>query len=507
MTSYIDKNKRIAKNTLLLYVRMLFLMLVHLYTSRVVLQALGIEDYGVYNAVAGFIALFSMVSNSISAAISRFITFVLGTGEHEKLRKVFSTAIIIQIFIAVIVLVLVELVGVWFLNAKMTIPEGRMIAANWVLQFALLTFVFNLWSTPYNATIVAHEKMGAFAYIGIFDGSAKLAVAFLIMISPIDRLVFYSLLMCFISFVTRLIYTIYCNRNFEECKFEWVFDKKLFKEMFGFAGWNFIGCTSGVLLGQGVNILFNVYLGPVVNAARGITSQVLAAVSQFTTNFYIAVQPQITKSFANNELSDAHILVARSSRLGFFLMMAIAIPIVMESDFVLGVWLKEVPDHTSMFIKILLIDSLFCSFSEPLIKLLLATGKIKKYQILVGGVNLINFPVAWIILYMGGSPELVLMSTWFFSVIALLLRLYMLQEMTDFPVRYFLLSTVLRCIVLCAICMIPAVFINSMMPEGILRFCINIIATEIIVVIMILMFGLNIGERNFVISKITSFRH
>lgn len=504
MNSNLDKNKRIAKNTLMLYIRMLFLMLVNLYTSRVVLQALGIEDYGVYNAVAGFIALFSMVSNSISSAISRFLTFVLGLGDQMKLNKVFSTALIIQITIALIVVALVEIVGVWFLNTHMTIPGDRISAANCVLQLTLLTFVFNLWSTPYNAAIIAHEKMSAFAYIGIFDGCAKLSVAFLILVSPIDRLVFYALLMCLISFATRLIYTVYCNRNFEECNFRWVFDRKLFHEMFGFAGWNFIGCTSGVLLGQGVNILFNVYFGPVVNAARGLTSQVLAAVSQFTANFYVAVQPQITKSFACNDLREAHSLVARSSRLGFLMMMFLAIPLIMESGFVLGIWLKEVPEHTSLFVKILLIDSLFCSFSEPLIKLLLATGKIKKYQILVGGVNMLNFPVAWLVLYLGGSPEQVLMSTWAFSIAALMLRLYMLREITHFPVRAFLLGTVLRSVAICVLCMLPAIFISCVMTEGLLRFCVNVMISECMIVVVVFLLGLNIGERKIIINKVCS---
>ena len=225
MDSKITKNKRIAKNTLLLYVRMLFLMIVHLYTSRVVLQVLGIEDYGVYNAVAGFIALFSMVSNSISAAISRYITFVLGTGNQEKLQKVFCTALIIQITIALIVVALVEIVGVWFLNTHMTIPDNRIFAANWVLQLTLLTFVFNLWSTPYNAAIIAHEKMSAFAYIGIFDGCAKLSVAFLIWVSPIDNLIFYTLLMSLIALATRILYTLYCKHNFDEYHFKCVLDK------------------------------------------------------------------------------------------------------------------------------------------------------------------------------------------------------------------------------------------------------------------------------------------
>ena len=505
MDSKITKNKRIAKNTLLLYVRMLFLMIVHLYTSRVVLQVLGIEDYGVYNAVAGFIALFSMVSNSISAAISRYITFVLGTGNQEKLQKVFCTALIIQITIALIVVALVEIVGVWFLNTHMTIPDNRIFAANWVLQLTLLTFVFNLWSTPYNAAIIAHEKMSAFAYIGIFDGCAKLSVAFLIWVSPIDNLIFYTLLMSLIALATRILYTLYCKHNFRECHFKWVLDKGLFKEMFGFAGWNFIGCMSGVLLGQGINLLYNVYLGPVVNAARGLASQVQAAVGQFTSNFFVAVQPQITKTFASNQLNEAHALVIRSSRLGFLLMMALVIPIVSETDFILGLWLKEIPAHTASFIQIILLDGLFCSFSEPLIKMMLATGKIKKYQIVVGSANLLNFPVAWIVLYFSGNPEFTQMTLWFFSFVSLMLRLYMLKEMTNFPVAKFMINSVSRCVGIFIVCILPALIFSFIMEDGLVRFFLNIIISEVLIFSVVYSFGLNRGERQFIIQKINRF--
>lgn len=505
MNSNLDKNKRIAKNTLMLYIRMLFLMLVNLYTSRVVLQALGIEDYGVYNAVAGFIALFSMVSNSISSAISRFLTFVLGLGDQMKLNKVFSTALIIQITIALIVVALVEIVGVWFLNTHMTIPGDRISAANCVLQLTLLTFVFNLWSTPYNAAIIAHEKMSAFAYIGIFDGCAKLSVAFLIWVSPIDNLIFYSLLMSLIALSTRILYTLYCKRNFEECHFKWVLDKGLFKEMFGFAGWNFIGCMSGVLLGQGINLLYNVYLGPMVNAARGLASQVQAAVGQFTSNFFVAVQPQITKSFASNQLSEAHALVIRSSRLGFLLMMALVIPIVSETEFILGLWLKEIPAHTSSFIQIILLNGLFCSFSEPLIKMMLATGKIKKYQIVVGSANLLNFPVAWIVLYFSGNPEFTQMTLWLFSLISLILRLYMLKEMVNFPVIKFFTNTVFKCVGIFLVCILPVLIFSFFMEDGVVRFFLNVIISEVVIFFVVYSFGLNSGERQFVIQKMHSF--
>lgn len=495
-------NKRIAKNTLLLYVRMLFLMVVNLYTSRIILEVLGVEDYGVYNAVAGFIAMFSMISVSISGAISRFITFVLGQNDQEKLNKLFSTALIIQIVIAILVVILVEAIGVWFLNVHMTIPDERYVAANWVLQFSLLTFIFNLWSTPYNASLIAHERMSAFAYIGIFEGCANLGVAFLIMASPFDTLIYYSALMCLVALVTRLIYNVYCKKNFSECKFRWIFDKVLFKEMFGFAGWNFVGSISGLLREQGINLLFNVFFGPAVNAARGLAVQVHSAVGKFSQNFFTAVQPQITKSYASNNIDDAHSLVLRSSRIAFILMMAFVIPIVFEADFLLGIWLKEVPEHTTKFVQIIMLFSLLESFSYPLIYLMLATGNIKKYQIIVGTVNLLNFPVAWLILLLGGSPELSQLSVVAFSIIALFLRVVMLKPMTNFPVKQFLINTVLRCLCISIICMIPAFLFVVFLEVGIVRFCFNIMITEITVILMALIGGLKPKERDFVVMKV-----
>lgn len=498
---------RIAKNTMMLYIRMFILMAVNLYTSRVILQALGVENYGVYNAVAGFIAMFSMVSSSISSAISRFITFVLGQDDKEKLKKVFSTAIIIQLSLAVIVVVLVEAVGVWFLNTHMTIPIGREFAANWVLQFALITFILNLWSTPYNAAIIAHERMGAFAYIGLFEGCASLSIAFMVKYSPFDRLIVYGALMCLVSFVIRVIYNIYCKKHFEECWFKWIFDKELFKEMFSFAGWNFIGSISGLLRDQGINILFNIFNGPAINAARGLATQVQTAVTKFSNNFYVAVQPQITKSYASNNVNESHDLVLRSSRLAFFLLTAMIVPLVTETEFVLKLWLKEVPGHTVAFTQIILMCTLVDSFSSPLVYLMLATGNIKRYQIVVGLFNLLNFPVAYLILYFGGRPELAQFSVMIFSIGALLLRISMLRSMTHFPVRDFIFSTVVRCLIIMAICITVSIFITKSFKIGIMRFMFNLCITEGLICTLVYCIGLNSGEKKFIIEKAKTFIH
>lgn len=484
---------------------MLFLMVVNLYTSRVILQALGVEDYGVYNAIAGFIAMFSMVSSAIAGAISRFITFVLGQGDKDKLKKVFSTAIIIQLTLAAIVVVLVEVLGVWFLNTHMTIPDGREVAANWVLQFALVTFVLNLWSTPYNAALIAHEKMAAFAYIGIFEGVANLIIAFMVMHSPFDRLIVYGAFICLIALITRMIYNGYCKKHFDECIFKWTFEYNLFKEMFSFAGWNFIGSISGLLRDQGINILFNVFCGPIINAARGLAIQVQTAVFKFSSNFYVAVQPQITKSYASDNVDESHDLVLRSSRFAFLLLTALIVPLITETDFILQLWLKEVPAHTTAFVQIILLCTLIDSLSTPLIYLMLATGNIKRYQIVVGLFNFINFPVAWIILYCGGSPELAQLSIIFFSLGALILRISMLRPLTHFPVRDFMVSTVSRCLFIVTICFIVSLTISQKMDNGLSRFILNFSVTELTLGILLLTIGLNTGEKKFIFEKVNAF--
>lgn len=498
----ISNNSRIAKNTLMLYIRMLFLMVVNLYTSRIVLDALGISDYGVYNAVGGFISMFSMISASLSTAISRFLTFVLGEGDEIKLKRVFSNSVIIQLALAIIVVVLIESVGVWFLNSHMTIPKGRETATNWVLQFSLITFVINLLSVPYNASLIAHERMGVFAYIGIFEGCANLGIAFLIMGAPIDSLIFYSILMALVAIITRMLYTFYCKRHFSECSFHWGIEKSLLKEMFSFAGWNFIGSISGLLRSQGINILFNVYNGPLVNAANGIAIQVNTALTKFSNSFYTAVQPQITKSYAAGNNKDSFELVLKSSRLAFFLLTILSLPVIFETDFLLSLWLKEVPKHTTTFVQIIVIYSLFESLSQPLIQLMLATGNIKKYQLLVGGLNLLNFPLAWVILYKGYSPELAQLTVIIFTFLALVVRIYMLQSMIGFPTVKFLKKTVLRCISISLLCCIGPMWISLNMGGGWERVLVNVILLGPVSLIIICILGLNANERQFVFREL-----
>ena len=447
MTNTTENNKRIAKNTLLLYVRMLFMMAVSLYTSRVVLNALGVEDFGIYNVVGGVVAMFSVVSASLSSSISRFITYELGKGNQENLNKIFSSAVTIQIGLAGIIILLAETIGIWFLNVKMNIPEIRMEAANWVFQFSILTFAINLISVPYNASIIAHEKMSAFAYISILEAIGKLAIAYLIVVSPMDKLIFYAILMCIVALIVRFTYGNYCKRHFSECTYHFIWDKQLLKQMFSFAGWNFIGASSVVLRDQGGNIIINLFCGPSVNAARSIAFQVSNTINQFVTNFMTALNPQITKSYATANKEYMMTLIFKGARFSFYMLLFISLPILINTHYLLELWLKIVPNHTASFVQLILIFAISESISHPLITAMLATGKIRNYQIIVGGLQMMNLPLSYIFLHFGFFPEIVIVIAIFISQCCLIARLLLLRKMIGISIHQYIKKVYLNIII------------------------------------------------------------
>lgn len=433
-----SNNKRIAKNTLLLYVRMLLLMVVSLYTSRVILNALGVEDYGIYNVVGGVVTMFTMLSGSLTAAIQRFLNFELGTGNSDKLKKIFSSAVTIQIGLAAIIIVLAETVGLWFVNAKLVIPTDRMMAANWVYQFSIITFAVNLINVPYNAAIIAHEKMSAFAYISIVEALVKLVIAWTIVVTSMDRLIYFGGMLCLLAVMLRALYGRYCKMQFEECSYHFTYDHNLLKEMFGFAGWNFIGASSSVLRDQGGNIIINLFFGPAVNAARAIAVKLNAVVTGFVQNFMTALNPQITKSYASGEHEYMFKLMYQGARLSYYILLLLSLPIILNTNYLLVIWLKLVPEYTVLFVQLTLVFALCESISNPLITAMLATGKIKNYQIVVGGLQLLNLPFAYICLRLGSSPESVLYVAIFISQCCLATRLYMLRGMIGLKISYYL---------------------------------------------------------------------
>lgn len=313
-------NKRIAKNTLMLYIRMLFTMAVSLFTSRVVLNTLGVEDYGIQNVVGGVISMFTFINGGMVSSTQRYLNFEIVKGNADRLRSVFNTALQIHALIALVIIILGETVGLWFLLEKLVIPEERMTAAMWVYQCSIIACAVNILSVPYNADIIAHEKMSAFAYISILDVTLKLVIVYLLVVSPIDKLIAYAILTLLVQLLIRYVYTRYCNKHFQESFVEWRFNKPLFKEMLSFAGWSFLGNLAAILYTQGLNMMLNIFFGPVVNAARGIAVQVQSAVHQFVSGFQTALNPQITKNYASGDLEQMHSLMFRSARFSFLLL-------------------------------------------------------------------------------------------------------------------------------------------------------------------------------------------
>ena len=490
------RTRRIAKNTLMLYVRMLFMMFMGLYTSRIVLQALGESDYGIYNVVGGVVAMFTIISGALNSAVSRFITFEMGKGEGARLNKVYSTAVIIQIVLAAVVVAVAEPVGLWFIDNEMTISPERIPAARWVLHFSLLAFVVNLMSVPQMASITAHERMSAYAWIGILDGLLRFGVALLISCSGHDRLVAYAALMTVSVLIVRMAYGIYCRLHFPECRFRPVFDRPLMKEMFSFAGWNFIGVTAGVLRDHGGNILVNVFSGSVaVNAARGVALQLSNAVQSFVTNFMTAVNPQITKSYAAGEKDYMFSLMRKSSRMAYYLLLIIVLPVIFNVDYLLSIWLDEVPAGSASFARLFLILALSESLSGPLITGTQATGKIRDYQILVGGLIMLNFPVSYIFLKAGAAPEVTVVVAIVISQICLFARLYMLRRLTEFPVGEYLIKVYLNVLIVTLTAVILPLALMRYMPGGLTGFLLDVPLCIVCAALAVLFKGCSSAER------------
>lgn len=494
-------NKRIAKNTLMLYVRTLFVMVISLYTSRVVLQVLGVEDYGVYQVVGGLVAMFSVISSSLSSAISRFITFEIGRGDMERLKRIFSTSIIIQLCLCVIVALAVEIGGLWFMHTEMQIPAGRLDAAEWVLHCSVLTFCLNLLSIPYNACIIAHEHMKAFAYVSVVEAVLKLGILFLIVYSPIDSLVTYAILLTVVAALIRLAYTVYCHKHFEETKTKLIFDKSIFKEMFGFSGWSFFNNTSFILNNQGVSMLMNVFFGVTVNAARGIAIQVESAVLQFVNNFTTALNPQITKSYANGDLDNMYKLVCRGAKFSFFSMLILSLPIILEANQILSIWLTKVPEHTVIFVQLSMIMGMCDCIGTTGYTACMATGKLKRYSLTLTSLIVLEFPLSWLLFYYGASVESSYYLYILIKLLVLFVRMYLMQRMIGLNCLMYIKGVFFPIVLTTIFSIILPILIIIFMDENILRFFILLIVSAISVIVSVLFLGMTRIERNMIIQK------
>lgn len=398
-------NKTIAKNTIFLYIRMMVTMIISLYTSRVILQVLGVDDYGIYQAVGGIVGFLSFINSALSGGTSRFLTYELGTGNKEKLNNTFSTTLTAHVILALLVVALGETLGLWFFNTKMVIPADRFDASTVVFHLSMLTAILSIISVPYNAAIIAHEKMKVFAYIGIYEAVSKLAIVYALTMGGIDKLVLYAILLLLIQLSIFLFYVVYCKRTFLESKYKFFFiDRTLFKEIFSFSGWGLLAGGSIALNSQGILLLLNYFFAPAVVTARSISLQVYSIANQFVNNFRTAANPQIVKQLAAGNVVESHNLLLQSTKFSYYLMLILCLPICLLASPLLHLWLVEVPEYTVPFLQLVIIQSLFQVFDTSFYTALFAKGRIRENALISPTIGLLRFPIIFVLFKMGCSP-------------------------------------------------------------------------------------------------------
>lgn len=501
----IFSNKRIAKNTLVLYIRMIFMTLLSLYTSRVILQTLGVADYGVWSAVGGVISMMGILTKSLSKSISRHLTFELGRGDMEKLKMVFSTSVNVQLFIALVILLVGSTLGFWFLNNKMNIPDGRLDAANWVMWSCIINFMISLVNVPYSAAIVSHEKMSVYAYMTIFEAILNLSVVGALYFSPMDKLKTYAVLAVCASLIIRAIYMIYCRRKFEECRYQFVFNVPMLKELTSFAGWNFFGEGAWVFNTQGIDLLVNIFFGVTLNAARGIAGQVNAISTKFVTNFMTALEPQITKTYAAGNLPQMHQLVCRGAKFSFFLTILFAIPLGFEAERLLSIWLGTVPEYSVLFVRLTFLSAITTVLGNTLVTAQFATGKIKKYQIIMTICGFWVFPLTWLAFELGGGPawSYIIFIAVYFGLI--FVRFYLVKDLIHISWAMYLKDVLLKCLMVLVIAIIPPLALMLTMPSSILRFILVCLISFISSGLVIYWIGMKQEERRAIKGMIQGF--
>lgn len=500
-----ENNKRIAKNTIALYFRTLITMLVGLYTGRVMLQALGVDNYGINNVVGGIISMSSLITSTMSAAISRYITYSIGQGDKDLLKTMFSTSVNAQIVMSVLAVVVLEIFGLWFLNSKACIPEGRMVAAHWVFQCSLISLVISMISSPYNALIIAHERMSLFAYTSISDVTLKLAVVFIILSFDGDRLILLAILNVIVGLGMRIFYGWYCGKHFEEAKYSiQVFDKGLLKELSVFSGWNLISNCAWVFATQGVNMLVNVFFGVAFNAARGIAQTVNSAIQGFVGNFTMAFSPQITKTYAAGDKAYAISLGNRGTKFTWLMMYVFIVPVCCEADTLLHIWLGKVPAWAAIFLRFAMFESLAVSSGQNLFRLIQADGHVKIYSILAAVAAGVVFPISWLLFHLGApvwSAYLVFIIDFFLINIV---RFYYLKRLMPFSIRQFLRDVFIPCVIVSVVSFIVPLFLCHYMERGLLRFIINVPIAVLWTMVCCTLFGLTKNERLFFWNKAKS---
>jgi len=498
-----SSNKRLAKNTVLLYMRTVVVMIISIFTSRVILQSLGVEDFGTYNVIGGFVAMFSMLGGTLVSATQRFINVELGKKEGGNPNEVFCTAMGIHMILAVIIFIALETFGLWFLNYKMNIPDGRMFAANVVFQCSILAFLLNIICMPYNAIIIAFERMKTFAYISLYDVILRLIISYALFLFMYDRLILYAVLLLVLAISERSIYSIYCRKHFpEETKFHIVRDKQAYIRQTSFAGYTFLGSFAAILSNHGVNIVLNLFCGVAVNAARAISQQVLHAVSKFVSDFTVALNPQITKTYASGELDKSMELVYRGAKFSYYMMFVFSVPIIFLTPEILRLWLGHYPDHTIIFVRLTLIYGLITVLSKTLTTEILATGKIRTNAFIIGGLRILILPFSYLVLWMGYDAYMVYYVMIVIDSISIFTRLYILKDVTGVKmmgyVKNVLLPVMSVSIPSCVICY----FLWKQTPSTLLYNAFYVLTSIIICVIVIACIGISPKERQMISAVI-----
>lgn len=508
-----NENKRIAKNTFLLYTRTLITTGIGLFTTRVFLQTLGIENVGIYNIVGGFVSMFSLLNGSLTSACSRYITYDIGIGDFQKLRKTFTTSVTIHIAIGIFILFLAEGIGLWFLNNHLNISPNRIYAANWVFQCSLITFFLNLINTPYQSLIVSYEKMDTFAYMSIFDVVCKLLILYALLLTNYDRLIIYAVLMSLVSLLSFLIYRIYCIKKFKVAqKVELKIYKDLFRDMLSYAGWNLFGTGSMILRNQGIDIVLNLFYGVTINAAKGISNQIQGVIYSFVSNFQMAINPQITKTYATQDYDRTIFLIKQGSRFSFYLLLFLSTPIIILINPILQIWLSEIPPYTAIFVQLTFIYLLLDTLSRLLIIAIMATGKIKKYQIIVGGTKLFAVPLTYIyIKYLNGSPISGLIVNIVLEILCLGQRLYFAKRIIKLDIRDYIINVIFKSWgIFIAAYIVPLLAVQIPIPNQWIYLIINTIICIFSAIFVIYTLGLNINERalinNYILNKINRWK-
>lgn len=489
----------------MLYIRMLLTLIISLYTSRIVLKELGIVDYGIYNVVGGLITIFSFINGSMAQATQRFITYELGCGQTQNICVVFSTSVFVHLFIAILVILLGETLGLWYLYHYMIIPPDRLNAAEYIYQFSILIAAINIITVPYNALIIAHEKMTAFAYLSILEVSLKLVVAYIIVITSHDKLIVYGWLLLIIAVLMRVIYGIYARKRFSEVKIVYNIDWQYLKKMGEYASWSLWGSLAAAGMAQGINLMINAFFNPAINAARGVAIQVQSVVRNFASNVQTAINPQITKSYASHDNAYLYTLVIKGSLFSFFLYLLISLPVFLEIGTLLRLWLVEVPAHTSNFIRIMLLISAIEVLSSPLNVSVQATGNIKKFELTVSFLLLAILPISYLVLKISSMPENIFLVYLFISVVVYFVRLILAKKLVGIPLRLYINNVILKILLMLVIILGIPVLLHYYITHEMIRVVVVSISCMIIIPCCLYFIGLDYNDRKIVRQKIQRY--